>query len=248
MALTVLTWNLKGSTPTDLGAAAAVVGEARADVVLFQEIQRHQARRLADRLGAASWEWGFKHWPLRTWPEGMAVLGVTVPAGVTTHAVTRPWRFWSWRRRIVQVAVLTDPPGMIVNVHLSPRPPAARVGEAGVVVQTVRSRGLPAVVAGDLNDRPGTPVLDQLLAAGLHDAWLLVHPDDDEARAATNWRRWSVTRTGPPNQRIDYVLVGDDVTVESVWAPRFGDPGFGRLAELSDHLPVAATIAWPDHP
>ena len=78
MRLAVLTWNLKGSEAVDTAAVAAHAAAVGADVLVLQEVQWHQARR-PPATGARSRRWAFKHWPVRTWPEGMAVIGVTLP-------------------------------------------------------------------------------------------------------------------------------------------------------------------------
>ena len=106
MRTTLVSWNLKGSGNPDTAAVAAYLREVGADVVGLQEVQWHQARRIARALGARSCGWGLKHWPVRTWPEGMAVIGVTRQVHVRTRALSSRWRLWSWRRRIVQVATV----------------------------------------------------------------------------------------------------------------------------------------------
>jgi endonuclease/exonuclease/phosphatase family metal-dependent hydrolase len=240
--LTVLTWNLKGSEPTDIDVVADAVTGAGADLVLLQEVQQRQARRIARAVGAVSRRWSFKHWPIRTCAEGMAVIGVTVDADVHARTLTARWKLWSWRRRVLQEAQVEG--GLrVLNVHLSPHNAVAtRAHEVGAVLARLNEDGRLSVVAGDLNERPNEPGVGRLLAAGLRDAWALVRPDDDEERAATNWHRWATTRGGPPNRRLDYVLVSPEVAVRDVWSPRFGDDGFSSLAELSDHLPVAARL------
>jgi len=107
--LTVLTWNLKGSKGIDVEAVVAHIQAAGADIVLLQEVQWHQERDLARALDARSHRWHFKHWPLTTWPEGMAVIGVTVAVTSRARAITSPWRLWSWRRRILVTAQLPVP-------------------------------------------------------------------------------------------------------------------------------------------
>ena len=85
MPTTLVSWNLKGSANPDTAAVAEHIRSEGADLVALQEVQWHQARRIARALGATSRRWSFKHFPGRTWPEGMAVIGVTVPV----HARTR---------------------------------------------------------------------------------------------------------------------------------------------------------------
>ena len=250
MALTLVSWNLKGNKGVDTRRVVDHVVAAAADVVVLQEVQRRQARAIARGLGAVSQRWGFKHWPIRTWPEGMAVIGVTRPAPARTQAITRRWALWSWRRRILQVARVRlgaagsdrgGPVVTLVNVHLSPWDAAAtRAVEAATVVRIVARRKRPAVIAGDLNDRPGADALARLQEAGLRDVWAQLRGDDE---GATNWRGWVAGTPRAPTQRLDYVLVGDGLEPVAVSVPRHGDADFPPYAAISDHLPITATIA-----
>ncbi len=250
--MNVLSWNLKGSKGVDVRAVAGQIRAMAADVVVLQEVQFFQARAIARSLGAESRSWGFKHWPIRTWPEGMAVIGVTQPALAHTHAITHRLLPWSWRRRILQVATVrvdTEPgagPGAgffatLVNVHLSPGDAATvRMVEADSVVRRIAERGRPAIVGGDLNDRPESAVYTRFEEAGLRDVWAVVRPDEP---GPTNWRAWVAGTAKPPTRRIDYVFVSDGLGPESASVPRYGDPGFPPFASISDHLPVTATVA-----
>ena len=170
MHTTLVSWNLKGSGNPDTDAVAAYLREVGADVVGLQEVQWHQARRIARALGARSSGWGFKHWPVRTWPEGMAVIGMTREVDVRTRALSSRWRLWSWRRRIVQVAtVAATGPGAahgdddadstgedgggkggasgftLVNVHLTPH------GQAELRTTETRTSSLTTHAAGASN-------------------------------------------------------------------------------------------------
>jgi endonuclease/exonuclease/phosphatase family metal-dependent hydrolase len=248
----VLSWNLKGSKGVDVRAVADHIRAMEADVVVLQEVQFCHARAIARSLGAESRSWGFKHWPIRTWPEGMAVIGVTQPALAHTHAITRRLMPWSWRRRILQIAtVRVDPasgpePGAgsfvtLVNVHLSTGDAATiRMLEADAVLRRIDERGRPAIVAGDLNDRPASAVYTRFEEAGLRDVWAVLRPDEP---GPTNWRAWVAGTPKPPTRRIDYVFVSDGLDPESVSVPRYGDPGFPPFASISDHLPVTAAVA-----
>jgi endonuclease/exonuclease/phosphatase family metal-dependent hydrolase len=248
--LTIATWNLKGSKGVDVAAVAAHLRAVGADVVTLQEVQRHQARALARALDARSVRWGFKHWPVRTWPEGMAVIGVSVAARVRTHALSARWQLWNSRRRVFQLATFAPvvsggaaTPFVLANVHFSTRgAEQRRAGEVTAVLTAVGSGpGLP-VVTGDFNERPGGAIFERFAAAGLRDAWDDVRPGVPEAEKTTYWPRWKAGTSAAPSQRLDYLMVPAGVTVAGVVVPRPGDEGFARFATLSDHLPLAATL------
>jgi endonuclease/exonuclease/phosphatase family metal-dependent hydrolase len=258
---TLVTWNLKGSDNPDVQPVADHLRTEGADIVVLQEVQWHQARRIARALGARSRHWGFKHWPVRTWPEGMVVIGVTHEARARTHALSHWWRVWSWRRRVVQVAEVRPggSPWTLVNVHLTPH---GQIGLRAVETAAVLDRVAGAttvVVAGDLNESPDGAIHRQLAGAGLQDGWS-VHdagdtpgggPDDDRGDGRptartdtwpTNWRGWRRGTTDPPVRRLDYVYASAAIRVVDVRVPRFGDDGFSRFAAISDHLPVTAVL------
>lgn len=260
MRLVVTTWNLQGSKGVDVEAVAAHVRDQGTDLLLLQEVQRRQARLLAGVLQARSQSWAFKHWPVRIPAEGMAVLGLTVPARARARGLTRRFRWWSWRRRIVQVARIRlahgratpgergrDAQLTVANVHLTPHGArTTRAGELATVARLVGDGG-PLMVAGDVNDLPGSPVAVELAGAGLRDAWATAHPDPGgaggaaaAAGGATNWS--GVRRDGPPSQRIDHVWVSPDVEVVAAHVPAYGEAGFARFPPLSDHLPLTVTL------
>ena len=255
MPTTLVSWNLKGSAGPDTAAIVAHLRAEGADVVVLQEVQWLQARRIARGLGARSHHWGFKHWPLRTWPEGMAVVGVTVEARARTRALSHPWKLWSWRRRILQVATVggSRPDGdgsgwTLVNVHLTPRGQAElRSVETATVLEVVAGRDGPIVVAGDLNERPDGVVHQLLEAAGLREGWDVLRAAGGGGPAGgepwpTNWRGWRRGTTRAPVQRLDYVYASAGVRMLAERVPRVGDEGFAPFAAISDHLPVTAVF------
>jgi endonuclease/exonuclease/phosphatase family metal-dependent hydrolase len=251
--LTVLTWNLKGSKGIDFEAVSGHIRGAGADVVLLQEVQWNQARALARSLHPQSHRWHFKHWPLNTWAEGMAVFGMTSEVPSRARALSFPWKVWSWRRRIIVTAYVTRPsqplrPLLLLNLHLSPHSAVElRHAEAVSVLRKVTGYPGPVGVAGDLNESPDGPLHGPMEAAGLQDAWQ-VRPgaSEDPYPGYTNWHGWTPGTTRPPNRRIDYVYVSDGAEVTSASVPRPGDEGFEDFARLSDHLPVSAGLEVPD--
>jgi endonuclease/exonuclease/phosphatase family metal-dependent hydrolase len=245
--LAVLTWNLKGSTGVDTAAVAAHSRSVGAGVLALQEVQCLQARRVARALGARSRRWSFKHWPVRTWPEGMAVIGVTRPVRARGRALTYRLRLWSWRRRIL-VGGTVDGGPLLIDLHLSTGTAASaerRRLEVAAALREVVAHAGEVIVAGDLNERPGGPVCEVLAAAGLRDAWLASGGDPDGG--FTNWRGWEPGTTRPPSRRIDYVWTSAGIEVVDVSLPSPGDPGFSTFARLSDHLPLTVVLEIPEH-
>ncbi|WP_162941929.1 endonuclease/exonuclease/phosphatase family protein [Desertimonas flava] len=238
ISVTVLTWNLQGSHGLDTDAVAAVIREWAPDVVLLQEIQRRQSRRLAAAVSMRR-RWVFKHVSLWAWPEGLAVLTPWAFSS-TAKVVLRRSPLFTWRRRVAVLATIESAHARVsvVNVHLSPHDEGdARGQEASTVV----GRAGGAVVGGDFNDCPGGPAPARLESAGWTDAWASAHPHGE---GFTNWSPGH--RAGRrADQRLDYVMAppGWAVLDATVGATSVDE---ARLGELSDHLPLVVRLGAPE--
>ncbi len=236
VAWTVVSWNAHGSAEPDIAAAGAALGALGADVLALQEVRRHQAASIAGTVGGPH-TWALKHYipalRLRHGAEGMAIV---TPHRLTERGVqviSAKRRTWSWRRRLLQEALVErdDHTGYrVINVHLSPEDLSNhRLDESSKVAARVGAVPAPAaIVAGDLNEARHSAVVDTLEAAGLRDAW----------RA----EGMSTSFTSPahaPMQTLDHVLVPAAATVVSVDVPP------GDWSAWSDHLPVRATFTLP---
>lgn len=231
----VLTWNIRGGHRPDLRAIAGVIGESAPDVAALQEIQRRQARELADWLGLCC-TWKRKHHPLLRPAEGQAILS-TGPSSPAKLHVLNGAPPWSWRRRIaVSVAVATDAGDVVVVcVHLaSAGAEGRRVREVTALLAMIGGAER-IVLAGDLNSTPPSPTMDRLARAGFLDPWAVLR----RPRIGTCWS--TRDRTGAPSQQLDHVLVRRGLPIDiQVIAPA----GLSAAAMLSDHLPVVADLAW----
>jgi endonuclease/exonuclease/phosphatase family metal-dependent hydrolase len=220
--IAVLTWNLHGSRRPDIGRVGELLRGFGADIVALQEVQRRQARTLAGALGSVTAEWSFKHWPLPTPAEGLAVLSrhrLSRARAVTLSKCAPPW---SYRRRIAQLCVL-EVGGhtlRLANCHLANDDADARLAQAQRLLTQLEPGSF---VAGDLNARPGGRVLALLRDAELRDARAEAHPD-----AADDY--------------IDYVLVPEGWRVVEAWVPSAADSDLAMYGRLSDHLPVRAEL------
>lgn len=241
-AITVLTWNLLGARGLDVRAAAAAIRRSSPDIVLVQEVQRRQARRIAAQLGMSS-AWRFKNFSWRTWAEGMAILSPHPVRDVRRKVLRRSW-LWNWRRRILVTARVEVAGGVhVADVHLSAHAEAgARRRETTMVLDTVAPD---AIVAGDFNDVPGGAAPELMAARGWRDAWAAANPtgDDEESAVgpgATNWSEGD--RVGrPPTQRLDYIWVPGGFEVTAARVP-VAAAELDDFARLSDHLPVVVSL------
>ncbi|HEV7761504.1 MAG TPA: endonuclease/exonuclease/phosphatase family protein [Acidimicrobiales bacterium] len=237
MPLVVTTWNLQGSKGVDADAVAAHVRERETDLLLLQEVQWPQSRRIARALDARSRDWAFKHLSLGTWPEGLAVIGVTRRVRARSTALTRRFEVWNWRRRIMQVVRVGDDL-TVVNLHLTAHSGAVEDLERRRELETVATHlpaGGAALVVGDFNAKPGSSIFAPLSGAGLVDSWPSAGGD-----GFTNWAR--ALHSGPANRRLDYVWTSPAVGIVGARVPVAGDDGYERFGVLSDHLPLTVTL------
>lgn len=236
----IMTWNLQGRERPDLAAVAATVVRLAPDVVVLQEVQRRQAARLARRLG---WErrWWLKHWPIVCPAEGLAVLAAHSLSDARRVHLAHRWRLWSSRRR---VAGLVSVDGVrVVDIHLGSGVGDGERTRQALVVLDALDDATPAVIAGDCNTAPTSPVMETLSSGRFADTWAALHPD---AGGGTNWPPGP--RVGRPTQRLDYVLASADLQpIEAVVGDGPGTdwPSYGRV---SDHVPVTVTLTVASEP
>jgi endonuclease/exonuclease/phosphatase family metal-dependent hydrolase len=239
MAITVLTWNLRGSARPDLDAVAKQLRVRAPDVAALQEVQHGQAISIARALGWASAHWSFKHFPVVKALEGLAVLSPHALEDARTLVVSRCIPPWSHRRRIAQLVRLrvAERILLLANMHLASGDARARRQQARRLLAVLQPGTL---VVGDLNDRAGSDVLRLFTAAGLRDTWAARHPGAPEADGATHWRPRDPDER--PTRRLDYVLApqGDHLLAATV--PTAADSDLGAYRRLSDHLPLTTRL------
>lgn len=236
--VTILTWNLQGSAGVEIDAVAAVIAASAPDVIALQEVQRRQAADLARRLEVSS-RWAFKHWPVMSRPEGLAVMTPHRIERSTSVTVT-PRLWWSWRRRVIIVARISAPTTSltVVDVHLSPHGEASRrsIEAHRVLAELGTDDRDSALVVGDLNDGPGEGAHQTFLDAGHRDAWVAANA---ASPGATNWTAGDRTGRSPTN-RLDHVFVPEGWEV--VCAAVGEGAAVDSFARWSDHLPLVVTV------
>jgi endonuclease/exonuclease/phosphatase family metal-dependent hydrolase len=239
------------------------------DVVCLQEARRPLVRRLRRALpdlGAATFVSKRCERRLPPWQEGLATLATTRPVRTAGHDLGAGRRVAVESVHHVGETVLH-----LFNVHLDTETvERARNVEAllALCAQRCAGGGVPVVV-GDLNTKPRPAhhpdrAYDALRSGGFVDAVAELEPAaadparcpgvagsaptlDECARCGyTNWHaaRHPSERVGPPQQRLDYVLVPADGAVEVVAArtPTPADADFEGFRPISDHVPVVADL------
>jgi endonuclease/exonuclease/phosphatase family metal-dependent hydrolase len=129
-----------------------------------------------------------------------------------------------------------------VNTHLEAFSPVVRQAQAAELAAALADSPYPVVLAGDLNDDPGTGAVALLTRAlGLADAWV--------TGSGAGFTAGQANLRGPPtfNRRIDYVLYQPDrrPALEAVRADVIGEELADRTPSglwPSDHAGILATI------
>jgi endonuclease/exonuclease/phosphatase family metal-dependent hydrolase len=238
--LRLMTWNLHGSGRPRLDAVTDLVQAHEPDIVVFQEVRKAQARRIAALLGWRGPEWAFKHNPLRPlwWrAEGLAVLAryrlAPHPPVVLTPGVSRR----SYRRRVVlatEVVLSDDRRLLVLDVHLASDEDDDDVRQQQVDhIASILPDSPPALIAGDLNAPPGAGPVERLVAAGFVDGWAVANPDRPKAHGFTS-------PANAPRERIDYVLARELTVTDATVVADLGP----AMAGLSDHRPLLVTVTW----
>lgn len=238
--LRVMTYNIRSGNG-NLDSTAAAIRAQSPDIVALQEVDVHWADRstFVDQASALAAKLGLeaRFAPIYSLP------GVTADSPRREFGVALLSRYPIVRFRNDSIARLSTQvqhatpalaPGLldalldvhgnpvrVLNTHLDYRKdPAVRTQQVHEMLGFIGDMDVPTLVFGDLNAAPDAPELQPLFAR-LHDAWSgsgspgLTYP------------------AGAPKERIDYVLVSPQFTVQSVRVPD---------TQASDHRPVVAEL------
>ena len=236
--LKFMTWNLQGSQRPNINQVADKIQQLQPDVIAIQEIQKHQARALSRSLGW-SYMWAFKHngygplLPRRA--EGMAIMSRSLLTNAGKTTLSSGYGRFTYRRRIAMWAT-ADIHGQqftLFNTHLASDDNG---DEGSTQAQRLRKiidahRQLPTVIAGDFNDYQRPDIVKILNGDKNHDAWTY---------AQSRSRNGLTNPTKNPYQRLDHILVPRTHTIARVEVPDTDQ----SWIQLSDHLPVIATISF----
>ena len=236
--LKFMTWNLQGSQRPNINQVADKIQQLQPDVIAIQEIQKHQARALSRSLGW-SYMWAFKHngygplLPRRA--EGMAIMSRSLLTNAGKTTLSSGYGRFTYRRRIAMWAN-ADIHGQqfaLFNTHLASDDNG---DEGSTQAQRLRKiidahRQLPTVIAGDFNDYQRPDIVKILNGDKNHDAWTY---------AQSRSRNGLTNPTKNPYQRLDHILVPRTHTIARVEVPDTDQ----SWIQLSDHLPVIATISF----
>ncbi len=202
--LHVMTFNIHSARASDGSVRLATITEEirrwRADVVLLQEVDRGREwtgrvdmpAAMADALGT-SWTFGANVRRSPTNQYGTAILSrfpikdsrnVPLPAPPGTQ-----------QRGLLSATLDVDGTEVSVyNTHLEHTSRTARLQQMQAIAQVLAADTRPMVLGGDLNSRPGSPVLN-LAGRYLTDTWTAVGLGPGYTHSARN-----------PRSRIDYLL------------------------------------------
>ncbi|MDV5145029.1 endonuclease/exonuclease/phosphatase family protein [Streptomyces sp. SBC-4] len=227
--LRVLSYNVR-SMRDDEDALARVIRACAPDLVFVQEAPRFfRWRKHAARLAAKSELVMLSGGATAAGPMLLCSLRATVER---TEDVLLPLTPGLHRRGLATAVVRFAGARVgLISCHLSLRKDE-RYAQAGMVLDRVAALGTPyALVAGDLNERPGGPAFTRL-ATELRDGW-----------AVSPWGGEYTSTPADPRQRIDAILATPGIEFLGCGVPPHLDPK--DLETATDHLPVLAAVRVP---
>lgn len=137
---------------------------------------------------------------------------------------------------LIAVVEHEDRPLAIANTHARWSPPDTPAAEHHGVRQlaelVARRDELPWIICGDLNAGPDSAAITSVLAAGFRDAYA------DQPGAVT-------CNANGALKRIDFILVTPELATIAIAPPAItAETPLPSATEPSDHLPIAADLAW----
>jgi endonuclease/exonuclease/phosphatase (EEP) superfamily protein YafD len=197
------------------------LAETDADVVVLQEVTRDHASKLQEVLGA--------RYPYRLGETGLVILSKhpIIAEGLVDRPRCPPRisLMLRWARLDIDGTMFE-----LAGVHLArPFYPTLEQQDVGSVVQFVRSRSLPLIVAGDFNMSPWTEKLARFEGATGLRRYNTLHPT------------WPMQWHGIPL----LPLVATDNVFASRQFAKIGAEAGPRLG--SDHRPLIADLALAQH-
>jgi endonuclease/exonuclease/phosphatase family metal-dependent hydrolase len=228
--LRLLTWNVHDLLGDPL-AVARVIASADADVVCLQEAPRWPLSRC--RLARLARSAGLRYAGGGRSAAGCALLVSRRVEVTDVWARHLPVEGWLTRPRgwvLARVRLPGSPSVLVACVHLG-LTAAERARHVGLILDGMQAEMRPGeglVLAGDLNETPGSPswrALERLVVDPSPEAgptFPVRGPD----------RRLDAVLVGPPSSPVEADLVPD-----AVWAPEPAD-----LVLASDHRPVLAQV------
>lgn len=228
--LRVLTYNIHMAFDADSVPApetlARVIDASRADLVALQEVGRGWTVNGGADL--AQWlQWRLPQYRLVYGPMNGDLWGNAIlsrypisSSGAIRYAIRKS----AFQRGLVWATIPTVRGELLfINTHFSPYAPYEhdRLAQAGDLVEFWEARPR-AIIAGDFNAVPTSPVIQRVRAAGLQDLAARHGLGDAPTYSALD-----------PYERIDYIFASSDV--DSLVA------AVSRVT-ASDHLPVLVTV------
>ena len=231
MRLTLMTYNIRVGVESDMAEVAASIRAAGVpDVLAMQEIGVRwnmgecvdQPAVIADALGL----------PYHTFAGALTdpcggQFGVALVSRypLTDVSVEKLPKDRDEQRVLLSARLESPVPIRVLNTHLSVFE-EERLLQAQRLGRVAATSVEPVVVIGDLNDRPGTPVIDAARGA-LLDCFDVTGEGPEETFSVAD-----------PHRRIDYVFCGSPICP-------VGTARVERNARASDHFPLIALVEHP---
>jgi endonuclease/exonuclease/phosphatase family metal-dependent hydrolase len=226
--LRLLTYNVR-SMRDDRAALGRIISSAEPDVVCVQEAPRFLRWRslcaeLARRSGLVVVNGG------RTAAAQLILSSLAVDVVSTADVKFSKDRRLHQRGTAIAVLTLAGHPFAVAGIHLDlVEPPRLRhVQELDQAIAQHVPADVPVIVAGDVNDEPGSRTWNAL-TANRHDAFETAGVGSPFTSSAEH-----------PQRRIDGIFVDPRITIRSARVIEHPD-----ASRATDHLPVLAELELP---
>lgn len=231
-AVTVLTYNIHmafdAHSLPDPEALARVIAASDAHLVALQEVGRGWT--VNGGVDLAQWlQWRLPQYRLVYGPMNGDLWGNAIMSRLPVAAsgsVRFPIRASAFQRGLVWARVAGPVGGvLVISTHLSAFDQYAedRLAQAQDLLQFWHGQS-PAIIAGDFNATPDSPIIQHLQAAGLRDVTIPL-----------GLGMTPTYSTRDPHERIDYIF-GTGIEALTASVPR---------VTASDHLPILVTVRLP---
>lgn len=230
-SLRVLNWNIRRCQgldgKSDIERTAKVILEQKPDIVMLQEVDNRCRRSgsvpQAEALGRLT---GMHHAFGKAMDHDGGGYGLALLSRTPLEDVKILPLPGEGEPRIVFMATTTTPLGKatVATLHLDHQQDARRLAQAQVAAEALLKSPHPVILAGDFNDRPGSPPLDVFSRA----PWSLIAKSEPSGTFPAD----------KPRAEIDFIVIRG-----------FREKAPVRVIgekEASDHRPLFVELASPE--
>jgi len=201
---TLNTWGVSGTYEKRWPLIVSELERLQPDVFFFQEVFESKFAEMALKR--------FPFFSASAYPGGLFTLSRYPILKSQTVIYQRQSPLEDYSRYLLLAEVERGKTRVLLaNTHLSwkPNDGDSRIGQAGELLKIVADRKLPTLAAGDFNDVPSSPAVQQLIQNGFVDLFGALHPQENAITWDNQNPYMKYHQVQLPDRRIDLVLAND---------------------------------------